>query len=95
MLIRIPPFRHRHEAVDVSQNFWDGIKRDDGMDYSEDGDSYEDDDDELEEEEEEAEDGGVSDGVDKDGGDHDECANDKGENGEDKSAFTVKSEVAA
>jgi hypothetical protein len=97
MLIRIPPFRHRHEAVDESQNFWDGIKRDDGMDYSEDGDSYEYDEDEDEEENEEQEDeededsdGAASDGVANDG-----VADDVGANDEDESAFTSTSEAAA
>ena len=105
MLIRIPPFRHRHEAVDESQNFWDGIKRDDGMDYSEDGDSYEYDEDEDENEEEQEEDdddsdGAVSDGAASDGVHNDGVANggvadDVGANDEDESAFTSTSEAAA
>jgi hypothetical protein len=36
MLIRIPPFRQRHLPVDESENFWDGIKRSDGVYDSED-----------------------------------------------------------
>ena len=98
MLIRIPPFRHRNEAVDESQNFWDGIKRDDGMDYSEDGDSYEydEDEDENEEEQEQEEDDDYdSDGAASDGVANGGVADDAGAKDEDESAFTSTSEAAA
>jgi hypothetical protein len=52
MLIRIPPFRQRHLPVDESKNFWDGIKRSDGVHDSEDSsDSHDEDHEEYEENE--------------------------------------------
>jgi hypothetical protein len=36
MLICIPPFRKRDLPVDESKSLWDGLRRIDGMEYSED-----------------------------------------------------------
>ena len=84
MLIRIPPFRERYLPVDESKNFWEGIRRNDGVyEYSEDEDYYSSD-------EEHGED--IDGEEDEESGEEDNKDGEDGEE-EDDSAFTTAAAV--